>query len=281
MSDLQIIEGMSQADYRAAEGVSQSTLKAFGDAATPLHFKNAKPKKATPDMEFGTVCHAAILEPEKLHSSYYLKPKEYPSKEKGKPDVMKPWSGNAKWCQEWVENHKDRPVMTHDDMALIPKIRDSVLQLSEFATALESGKTEVSFFKRDEEAGLMLKCRCDLIATDSAGGSWIFDPKKVQSGRATPEAFAASIADYGYYIQAASYLWITGSSNFVFVPFDDDGTSACQFRPDAEMLDLGFKEWRRLLKAYAHCVKENHWPGYPRGIQTISLPQYLKKKLTM
>src|SRR5579871_516069 len=62
--------------YHAAPGVSQSTLKRFGEAGSPLHFKTQKPKLASPDMQFGTVCHTAILEPAKLDGSFVVQPAE-------------------------------------------------------------------------------------------------------------------------------------------------------------------------------------------------------------
>lgn len=49
-------------EYHAAPGVSQSTLKAFDDAGSPLHYKTMKRKESTEDQFFGTLVHAAVLE---------------------------------------------------------------------------------------------------------------------------------------------------------------------------------------------------------------------------
>jgi len=263
-----------EAEYRANPSISQSLLKEFGNAATPKHFQAREPKVATADMEFGTVAHCAILTPDKFVESYHLQPLEYPSEVKGK-EVLKPWHGGAQWCKDWKEYHSDRPVMTREQLERIPKIKSSLELLQPFGAALKHGRTEVAFFKRDGETGLMLKCRVDLISEDTEGITWLFDLKKVQAGYATPQEFGKSCATYGYDIQAAAYLEITGASKFVFVPFDDDSPfEATQFLPDSEMLEVGRQKWRKLLRAYAACVQSNDWPGYPKGLQFVSLPKW-------
>lgn len=276
--------GLPAEEYHAAEGVSKSLLFEFASAASPLHFRHRDPKVATTDMEFGTVCHTAILQPELLQSAYYLRPDEYPSVPKEtKADPfpaaeMVPWQGNANWCKKWLKSHADRPVLTKEQEAKIAPIQNRVRSLPEFGEALKHGKTEVSFFKQDEETGLMLKCRCDLLSEDSTGKTWIFDPKKVQSGSAV-EDFRKQAFNLMYHVQCASYLSITGASRFVFVPFDDDKPfDACQFEPDYDMRTEGYREWRRLLLAYAHCLKTNEWPGYPTSIQPLSLPEWFKNR---
>jgi len=280
MTEEGVYPGVSEEIYRASPGISQSELKAFGEEATPLHFKSRKPKEATEDMEFGTVCHAAILQPELLHLAYYLQPKEYVAEVKGKM-VNKPWHGGAEVCKEWVKTHSDRPVMTEEQMVRVNKIAERIRYIPEFRGALDIGQREVAFMKRDPETGLMLKCRCDLVAVDTSGITWIFDLKKVQRGCATHSEFSQSSGNYGYFIQASFYKFVTGATRFIFVPFDDsDPFDACLFEPDAESLEIGFKQWRKLLTSYAQCLKEDLYPGYPSGIQSLSVPKWLKSQVT-
>lgn len=274
-----VFPGMSEAVYRAADAISQSELKEFGQAATPLHYKHRKPKEPTPDMEFGTVCHAAILQPELLGLAYHQRPDTYESEVKGKV-VFKPWHGGADYCKKWLEDHSDRPIMTQEQLNKLPKIRERLLALPEFGNALKYGQTEVAFFKMDEETGLMLKCKCDLVATDTNGVTWIFDPKKVQSGEANERDFGKSCANYGYHIQAAAYLNITGATRFVFVPFDDDEPfDACQYELTHESFVAGHAEWRTLLDRFAKCLRENNWPGYGAGVRKLSLPDWVKRRM--
>lgn len=277
MVDEGIYPNVPESVYRAHEGISQSELKEFGNAATPLHFKALKPKEATPDMEFGTVCHAAILTPELFDQSYHLQPEEYEAEVKGKK-VMKPWHNGADACKEWVKSHSDRPIMTVEKIERVKKIAERIRYIPEVKAALENGMKEVAHLKLDPETGLMMKCRADLMATDQAGLTWIFDFKKVQSGGATHAEFSKSAADYGYFIQAHYYLTVTGASKFVFVPFDDsEPFDACLFEPDRDSLILGYRKWRRLLNDYARCKREDIWPGYPSSIQTLTAPKWMKE----
>ncbi len=271
---------LPEAVYRAADAISQSQLKEFGEYATPLHWKARKPKEPTPDMQFGSVAHCAILQPERLHLAYHLRPETYEAEVKGKT-VYKPWHGGSDWCKEWLDKHSDRPIMTQEQLNKLPKIRERLLRLPEFGAALRSkdAQTEVSFFKMDEETGLMLKARADLVATTASNETWLFDPKKVQSGEANERDFGKSCAIFGYDVQCASYLSITGASRFVFVPFDDsEPFDACQYELEREDFNAGYQEWRRLLLAYAKCLRENKWPGYPENIRRLRLPEWVKRR---
>lgn len=264
--------------YRAAPGVSQSTLKEFGNSATALHFKTAKPKVQTKYMKLGEVGHIAALESDRLKEAYYLRPDTYPAVVKG-VTVNKDWHNGADWCADWMKKHSDRPVLTAEEEAKLPKIVAGLAKLEEFSSALANGQKEVSFFKRDSETGLLLKARCDLVATDSDGFSWIWDLKKCQVGGATHAEFSKSCFDYGYHIQCAAYRYITGASRFVFVPFDDaEPFDAAQFEPDSDMISAGWKEYRRLLNAYAACVTSGEWNGYSHEIAPLMLPGWVKRK---
>jgi exodeoxyribonuclease VIII len=262
--------------YHKAPGVSQSRLKEFDEHATPLHYKNRKPKLPTPDMEFGTICHTAVLEPDNMPRAYYLQPETYPD-EKGK---LKPWHGGSTWCKNWLATHADRPVIDKEAELRIAQAAKRVIALPEFGAALRAGQREVSCFKKDAATGLLCKCRLDCMATTEDGVTWIFDMKKVQSGEADHDNFQKTALDRGYHIQAASYLQLTGASRFVFVPFDDDVPfDAAQWELDEDVLKLGAVEYRRILNAFAECVYNDEWPGYAPGIAKIVLPRWAKKRL--
>lgn len=269
--------GIPESEYRKSEGVSQSELKEFGNAASPLHYRSQKPKEATSDMEFGSVCHFAILQPELLSSSIYLRPETYPAKDKKTGAVeQKDWHGASDWCKDWIENHSDKPVLKTQDLERVQKIARRIHYIPEVASALKNGQKEVCHVKRDMETGLLLKCRVDLQAVDKEGKIWLFDFKKVQSGCATEREFGKACMDYGYFIQASYYLNITGADRFVFVPFDDDEPfDARLFEPGPDELNYGYRKWRSLLDAYAKCKKEDLWPGYPSGIKTLNGPKWM------
>lgn len=266
---------LAEKEYRAHEAVSQSLLKEFGESATPLHFKARKPREATADMEFGTAAHCAILEPHRAHEVWTVRPENYPD-DKG---AMKPWNGNSTWCKTWLTNQGDKIVLSREQAERLPKIVENLNKIELVREALKHGQKEVSWFRQDEETGLTLKCRTDLVVVDVAGTTWLLDMKKVVSGCATHEEFSKSCWNYGYHLQASFYLHVTGASRFVFVPFDDsEPFDACCYEPTAEALNIGRARWRFLLTDYARCVKDNAWYGYPKTIQPLNLPAWANKK---
>ena len=44
----------------------------------------------------------------------------------------------------------------------------------------------------------------------------------------------------------------------------------------SEMLAHGYREWRRLLNAYALCLASDEWPGYSPSINPLKLPGFVK-----
>lgn len=272
------LPGVPAADYHALPYASQSLLKEFADQPTPAHFKARKPKEPTDAMQFGTVLHSIIIEAANA-AAYHLRPDEYPdAKKDGDKPVMKPWHGGASWCKDWLKRHSDRPVITSEEQTSLLDMRESALALPVFAGLIEIGTPEISWFKRDAETGLVLKGRTDLIATDAAEVTWICDLKKVRRGGASESEFAKTCVDFGYHIQAAFYLDLTGASRFVFCAVEDEPPYAANLiELDAEAVALGRSAYRRALQAYAACVASGDWPGYAPGIKRVNLPAWAYK----
>jgi len=265
--------GLPAEQYHAAPGVSQSTLKKFGEEPTPKHYQDSlkKPRKVTPEMEFGTILHTSVLEPEKVVGSYYVRPAKY----KGDDGTMRPWHGGAKVCKEWEAKNNDKPVIDTEQFDSIPAILASVNRHPRFSAMLESGRREVSYFKRDEETGLLLKCRCDLMAQDSNEKTFIGDPKFTFRGGASREEFQKQAELMGYDIQMASYLFITGASHFVFMVCERESPfESCEWELEGvnektgeDYRVGGMRKYRALLNRYAECVANNSWPGYPDALK--------------
>lgn len=266
---------LSFGEYRSALGIGQSMLKAFDAEPTPAHFLESlsRPKEATEDMEFGTILHAAILTPE-LPKAYHVRPKEYPTKE-----GPKPWDGRATYCKDWKKDHADLPCIDFAQEEAIPKIVDRVMSLPVAGDMLRAGQKEVSFFKRDEETGLMLKCRVDCIATDTDGTTHLLDLKKVRRAYAAPDRFSTQCADLGYSVQCSSYLSVTGASRFIFVAMESEPPfeAAC-YELDAEDILIGLDKWRGMLRRYAAAIADGTWPGYDRTIKRLKLPAWYRSR---
>lgn len=262
-----VFPGLSEAEYRAAPGIGQSLLKAFDAEPTPTHFIESltRPKEVTEAMEFGTILHTAILQPERLNEAYYVKPE--------------PWDGRKTECKQWKSAHHDRPIIDKEQEASIPKIVATVASLPVAGDIIRTGQKEVSFFKRDEETGLLLKCRVDAIATDTDGLTHIADLKKVRRGYATATRFGTQCADLGYDIQCYSYLHITGASRFIFVAMEEEAPFEAEtWELDAEDIISGCAKYRKILLRYAECLNTGLWPGYTKAVKRLKLPAWAKDR---
>lgn len=262
--------------YRAAPGISQSEVKSFAAEPTPAHYKASleEPDEPSAAMEFGTVLHAHILQPEKAGTSFHLRPAAYPGK-----DGPKPWHGGAEWCKQWMASHDDRPVLKLEAVDRIAPIVARVVSIPEAGSVLVNGQREVSFFKRDKETGLLLKARVDAIATDADGVTWLVDLKKVRRGFASEAVFADEVVRRGYHVQAASYMSITGASKFIFVAMEAEPPFEVQQHSlDEEFIELGYAAWRLALRRYAECLAMDSWPGYAAGIRRLNAPRWAVRK---
>lgn len=277
--ELRCVTGISAEDYHAFPAVSQSLLKDFAGQPSPAHFQARAPREATEAMQLGTIFHTLTLEPEHAATAYHLRPAEYPdAKKDGDKPTMKPWHGAATWCKNWLASHADRPVITTEDEAAIFKMLLAVRELQVMRGLLEIGTPETSWFKLDEETGQVLKGRTDLVASDAANVTWLADLKKVRRGGASETEFAKTCVDYGYHVQAAFYLDLTGASRFLFCAVEDEAPFAANLiELDSEAIALGRRTYRNTLNAYAACVRTGEWPGYPPGIKRVNLPPWAYK----
>jgi len=247
-------------EYHADPAVSASHLKAV--MQSPYHYwsryvdPNRKPVEPTAAMKLGSLAHCAILEPEELLNRY---------------GVCAP--RNTKAGKEQAERMaaQNMEAVTASDMALAMGMSAAVQAHPAAYALLKEGKAEQSFWWDDLATGMRCKCRPDWYQ-----GSTIVDIKTTTD--ASPQAFARSVATFGYHIQAAHYL--EGLSDrcqrFVFVAVEKTYPHAVAvYELDGEALALGRTMRDNGMDVIAGCHAANVWPGYgDTTIQTISLPKW-------
>lgn len=257
-------------DYFAAAGVSNSILSAMKRSpahAWALHLDPARPaEEPTPAKVAGSLCHTAMLEPEKLGLRYAVKPEGMTfSTRKGKA---------------WRDAHGAFQIVSTEDMAVAKAQRDALLSVPELAHALSSGRAEVSFFWIDARSGLLCKGRADWLHTLPDGRVIALDLKTTTD--ADPAEFGRGVWKYGYHRQAAHYTAgltecgldvaaflfgaVTNARPFLAVPYmlDDEATRR------------GAEQVVELLDLFAECQRTNHWPAFGEGVQVLSLPAWAK-----
>jgi hypothetical protein len=270
---LGIIPGLSNDDYHAGPGVSNSVLSSMAKSpahAYALHLAPNRPKREpTPAMLAGTLAHCAVLEPAELAARYACKPPGHD----GRTAAGKAWAALIPRNVEIVDAAKLETAKSQ---------RAAVLETPELCALFAVGEDEQSAYWIDEPTGLLCRCRPDWVHPLADGRVILVDLKT--SADISPEGFAKSIWNFGYHRQVAWYS--TGYERasgrqvaaFVFAAVSNDYPfMACAYMLDDAAAQRGASECRALLDRYAECLRTDVWPGYgAAGIQLLSLPAWVK-----
>jgi len=258
--------------YRAAPGVSQSELKRI--QRSPAHFKAGvdadEDKEDTSAMLIGRVAGALALEPEQ--EPFWIV----------KPEGL---NLSTKEGRAWkAQKDLDKDVLSHEEFRTASCCATAVLDHAESREFLEGAKREVSIFTtlQTEHGPVLAKGRPDIMPMES---NCVLDIKTCLDCR--PENFLKSITKLRYDIQLASYMHIWNQEQphshreigLLIAVEKIPPYAVMVHRLSAEFLQYGLNDYLDMLNLYAKCAKEQNWPGYPGGIFTIELPDYLKPKI--
>jgi hypothetical protein len=109
----------------------------------------------------------------------------------------------------------------------------------------------------------------------------IYDLKIVES--AAPESIERSAESFGYAIQWAAYTsghakvfpHLAGRTQMRFVFAEAEPPHAVNIVvPDGVFREIGERRWRRAVNEWGRCLRDNAWPAYGTGINTISAPPW-------
>lgn len=179
------------------------------------------------------------------------------------------------------------PLLTKD-IRTVDAMADAIRRhpLASVVLAPGTGVAEESLFWEDEQTGVMLRCRPDWRAP-----RWVADYKSAVN--ASPVAFAKSIYNYGYYIQAPWYLaglvalgLADPEMPFLFVAQEKTPPYLVSVHQlDDEAMAAGAAQMRRAIDTFAACLEAERrgdpdaWPGYTAEVVHASLPPWAARDL--
>lgn len=255
--------GLPAAEYHAEEAMSSGGIRKI--LQSPAHFRlmRTQPAEPTAAMQFGTVVHAGILEPDTLDTIACVA-----------PDVdRRTKAGKEEWAQFCAES-AGRIILSADDMQRARVCISAVRAHPAAAKLLDGGHRELSLFWHDGEYGVPCKARFDAY-----NRRIIVDVKTTTD--ASPDAFARTIASFKYHVQAAHY--VSGAEHvlnespdaFVFIAVESEPPHAvaCYALPANAILagrhlaNIGLERYRDALLAGV-------WPGYADTVEMIELPRW-------
>ena len=263
---------MPAAEYHKAPGVGKHSLDYINDSPEAYALYRKYGMKATDAMEESTLCHTAVLEPDKFVGSFHIRPDKFKSGEK----------------QAWDATHTDMPSITRKELNKIQNIASNCRAHPIVSALLEDGEAELSLFARCPTTGIMRKGRPDWITTDEDDQLTIVDFKFVQD--ATKHGFARQVADLRYYVQHAYYVDLCellgyGVPRFLFVAVEKE-----PMHPEASKhrivvhelhpldVEMGRNQYLRDLMRFDECEKSGVWPDDTDKIQVLQLPSWVRRE---
>ncbi len=251
--------GMPDAEYRSAEGLSNSMLKEF--RRTPAHYKASlsQPHKDTKALNFGTALHSMVLTPEL--DAVVVSP-EYDARTTAGKAIRDLFKASS----------VGKTVVTAEEHAQLVGMLDSIMMHPKARSIIEGcAYKELSLFTKLNNVAC--KGRMDLV--DVSNGI-IGDLKSCED--ASVEGVRKAIRNYGYDFQNVHYEKLfeecfqrkLQAFEFIFVEKEPPYAVAV-YRIGDITLDRARREWTDLMNKFDVCSTGDVWPCYSTNTVTVEV----------
>lgn len=235
--------------------------------------------RETDALMFGRALHAYILDRAQWDGEFFVLPEKLNMRTNAGKEALAAYEAT----------NTGKQIVQLEDYRTILNMNDAVMNNPAATVILNGSSREVTVVWDDEETGLSLKTRPDIIQNDAPGV--VFDLKTTRNAAEHP--FQTSIVQYGYARQAAMALSgltaITGKEyyQFGFIALEHEVPYRTEvYVLDDDFLEYGHNEYKRLLRIEKHCREQSFWPNYAPtnllnlrqvGAHTIMMPGYLSE----
>lgn len=237
---------MDDREYHALPRLSASGAKTLLKSPARYRHEREHPAKPSAAMEFGTMFHALVLEPDVFAARYALGPQVDRRTKDGKAAA-----------EQWAADNAGRIAVTVDDWERVHAMARAV-EVSGAGDLMTGGRMELPVLWERDGAGLKAKLDC---LTERA----IIDLKTTSAE--DEDGLQRAAWQYGYHVSAAAYQEaakvLTGEELpkvFVFVSSAAPHDVVIMEAGD-EFLARGRALWDRAVRTYAACVEWDDWPG--------------------
>lgn len=244
-------------EYQAIDAVNFSSLKHFERSA--LHYKTHKenPPVRTDALDFGHILHQCVFE----RDIYFPRLAIGPTLSRG----------TKKWIEAELES-PDSVYVTGREMDAITGMVNSIIGNKTAMRLIKGGKAEVTVTGIDQETGLKIKARLDLVGADGVN---LLDLKSCKDARVN--AFENDISKFLYHRQGAFHLKAANlfgmpHRNFLLLAVEKTPPYGCMIHAiEPCSMGAGIDANRRDLSKLKECLETNVWPGYNEDIQICSI----------
>lgn len=228
---------------------------------------------------FGSAFHDSLFTPERFVDLYSVEPEV--------PEGINRRTKEGKiqyqaWEQEvLIPFQKNKVGLSMEEIETLSSMKKKADRHELFQSILQGSKKEITIFFRDQETGILLKTRPDVIHES------IMDDEPVRicldaktTGDARPTEFRKTIANFYYDKQAA--LQVDGikavlgkTFDFVFSAHEKtDPFGIALYRLDEAVLDVGRTLYKRDLRYISGAMSGAAFKTYPTDIVSIGLPAW-------
>lgn len=263
---MSVVLGMPEAEYHAHKALSASGAKKLLKSARAFREWKDKPQKPKREFDLGSAVHAKVL-----GVGYPIKVLDF---------------DNFRKVAAQVARDEAR------EEGLIPILRDQAKELDEASEAVlahqgvrllfeQEGDPEASAFVKDPETGIDLRCRFDYLPKPGNRPVCVELKTTGHEDGADAEAFSKAVANFGYDVAEAFYLYILSligthpdaEMEFVVVElFPPFNVGTYSLDEDFKAMGKRMAQYARLL--YMRCLERDEWPGYPVETRRLKPPMF-------
>lgn len=231
--------------------VNKSSLFKILDCPARYQYALNNPRKQTPEMALGSLCHTLTFEPEKFPEEFAVEPELNKRTKEGREEAANFAIVNA-----------SRIIVTQEQLDIAREISGSVLAHDLAAELIDGCEFEASILFTDEPTGILCKVRPDGLRLGTGGV--INDLKTCRE----LSRFSWDARDLGYLFQAAFYRMgvyaATGETlPFKFIAVEKEPPYLVQiYTVSDNTIALAEATVRQALNLLQYCRQEDRWPGY-------------------
>jgi hypothetical protein len=229
--------------------ISASDLKNFLKSPR-IYFYNKNNKKDNVDerhFAIGSATHEFVMEPELFDENYAVSKKFDKRTKVGKEEFA-----------EFQLKNEGKTIINEVEMEMVKEMSASCKMNKTFLDFMEDSIYEVSAYTQDEETGLLLRMRPDILPQTKNS---IVDIKTCRES--SLKSFKSDCFSYGYSLSGAFYSNFLKRENYVFVAIEKTPPyQTSLFTLNDEMMDYGRHQYRMGLDLMKWSIDNNYWCDY-------------------
>lgn len=224
-----------------------------------------KPRRATKEMDRGSLIHSLLLDAGK--GIEVVDAKDWRTK------AAKEAKGKARSEGKTPVLRREFEAVERSVVAIQERIDDLKIELE--------GQAEIAVTWQERDSVGPVQCRAMLDL-------WIFEKARIIDVKtcvsSSPAACAKHVVDYGYAIQRAAYTAaigalypeLAGRLDFLLLFCEvEEPHCVTAARLDGGLREIGEMHWRRAVDLWGRCLRSDQWPTYSNEIVMLEAPHWL------